>query len=81
MATDPLRGGCNDDVGTVFDRSSQVPSGTERVVDDERDSCIMGNVSKRREIRDVESRISNGFEIEGLCPIVDSRGELLWIVT
>lgn len=44
MASNPLGGRVNDDVGAVVDGTDKVSAGSEGVVDDEGDLVVMSNL-------------------------------------
>ena len=64
MAAEELRGGVDDDVGTVFDGPDEVRS-AEGVVDDERDVMRMSKFRQCVDVRDVGVRVAEGLDEDG----------------
>ena len=75
VAADPFRGRVDDDVRAVIDRAGEERG--ERVVDDERHAVRVGDVRDLREVVDVQARVADGLEVDGLGLAVDRRAELL----
>ena len=79
MPADPLRGGVHDQIGAVLQRARQ--SGrTKGVVHDERDTGGVRDFGNRREIGDVELRITDGFHEHGARLRIDCAAHGLVVV-
>ena len=71
VATDPLGGGLDEDVGAVPEGLAHVPAAAEGVVADERDAVLGRDRLERAEVGDGEARVTDGLHVEGLSVGVD----------
>ena len=70
VATDELRGGVDDDVGTVFKRPDQVRS-AEGVVHHDGQTVLVGDLRDRVQIRNVAVRVAKSLQIDRACVVLD----------
>jgi len=77
VAADPLGGGGDHDVGPVVDGPTDVAGAAERVVDDEGDAVVVGQLRKRVEVGHVEAGVADGLDVDGPGARVDRLGEAL----
>ena len=70
MTADEFRSRMDDDVGTVVERTEEVRCG-KGVVDDDRQAVFMGNGCDGFKIRNIDGRIAEAFEVDGLGLVVD----------
>ena len=66
VAADKLCGGMDHYIRAVLDGTDQVRS-SEGVVDDQRQTVLMGNLRNGIDVGDVAVGVSQGFQIDGLC--------------
>ena len=77
MSADPLGGAVQNDVGAMVDRPRE--NGGKGVVHYQRHVEIVHQFRQRREIRNVERGIADGFDVHGLGVLVDGGGHG-WVV-
>src|SRR5438067_13155545 len=68
MASNELGGRVNNDISTVLDRLHEIGSG-QRIIDNERHTMLMSNVSYGTNIESVQAWVTYGFGIERLSPL------------
>ena len=71
VAVDPLGCGFHDDVGSVLERLCNVTAGTEGVVNDERNSGVLGDLGKSLEVGNVEARVRQSLAVNGARVLID----------
>src|SRR5689334_16102329 len=68
-------------VCTVFKWSEKVSARTESIVYDQRQIILLSKCSEFFKIGDIELRVADGFEIDGLGIFVDQRHKTFNVVT
>lgn len=58
----------------MFERSTEVATGSESVVDDQRNAMVMSYLGNGLDIRNVVARIADSFDVNGLGLLVDGLG-------
>ena len=96
VASDPFRGGMDDDVGAVVDGADEVAAGSESVVNlgvlvvkeynrsctyYDRYSVLMCNLGDGLKIWDVVFWVSNAFDVNSLCLLINGSSEILSLVS
>ena len=79
MAADEFRSRVDDDVSAVIERTEEVRR-SKGIVDDDRQAVFMGNGSDGFEVGNVDGRIAEAFEVDGLGLVVDLFGKGLRII-
>lgn len=65
VAADPLGAAVGDDVGAEGDGTRDVAAHAESVVDDQRDTGIVGDFGDGRDVRDVVLWVADGLNVDG----------------
>src|SRR5947209_20223436 len=78
MATNELGGGVDDDICAVLERLNQVWC-RERIIEYKWNAILMCDIGYGTNVQRVKARIADGFREDGLCAIIDSTAEVLWI--
>jgi len=79
MSAKPFGHGMNDNVGTVFEGTSEI-GGREGGVDDEWNAVSFGDIADGVEVGDFESRIGDCFAEKSAGFVIDLFGEIFWIL-
>lgn len=80
VAADPLGRRVDDNVRTVLDRLAEVAARTEGVVDNDGDALLVRGLGDRLKVGDVEARVADRLEVDGLGLVVDRGGNVLGLV-
>ena len=80
VAADPFCCGVGDDICAVLDRTDKETPSAEGVIDDNRDSGIVCYLHNGLKVRDIVFRISDRLDIDCLRPVIDSSGDILWLI-
>ena len=65
VATDEFRGGVHHDIQTMFQRTEEIRR-REGIINDDRQAVGMSNIADGIEVRDIDGRIPQCFDIDGL---------------
>lgn len=68
------------DVGSVLKGADKEASCTEGVVYNDWDTGIMGNFANSFKVRDVVFWVSDRFNVDCLCSVINGGGDVLWLV-
>lgn len=79
MSADEFRGRVNHDIQTMFQWTEEV-WGREGIIDDDRQSMSMSNVTDGIEVRDIDGRIAECFDIDCLGLFCDRCFDLFRMV-
>ena len=79
VAADKLCGGVNDDVGSALDRANKEGS-SKCVVDDNRNSVLVGDLRDGVDVRNVAVGISQSLKVNGLCVGLDRSFDFLKVM-
>ena len=79
VATDELGGGVDDDVRAVLEWTEQV-RGTEGVVDDDRETMLLGDLGNRIDIGDIGIGVAERLKVDGRGVVLDGALDLLEVV-
>lgn len=80
VAADPLGGRVDNNVGAVLDGLAEVAAGTKGVVDNDGDALLVRGLGDRLKVGDVEARVADRLEVDGLGLVVDRGGNVLGLV-
>lgn len=80
MAADPFSAGVGDDIGAESEGALDVPAHAESVVDDERDTLVVGDLGNCWDVGNVVLGVGNGFDVHGSGILVDGCGNLGWVI-
>ena len=79
VAADEFRSRMDDDVSTVFERTEEKRR-SEGVVNDDRKAVLVGDFSDGFEVRNVDSRVAEAFQVNGFRLVVDVFGKGLRVI-
>ena len=79
VATDELGCGVDDDVGTVLQRTEQI-RGTEGVVDDNRQTVLLGDLGNGVDVGDVGVGVAERLEIDDRGVVLDGTLDLVQVM-
>ena len=79
VSAEVLRHGMNDDVRAMLERPAEVGR-SQRVVDHERNACVVRDLRDGGEVGDVELRIADGLDVDSLGVVANRRPEVRGIV-
>ena len=79
MTADEFRSRMDDDVSTVFERAEEERR-SKGVVDDDRKAVVVCDFGDSFEVRNVDGRVAEAFEVNGFGLVVDVFGKGLRVV-
>ena len=79
MAADEFRCRVDDDIAVVVQRAEQVGR-SEGVIYDDRQTVAVGDFGNSFEVRDVDGRVAQAFDVDGLGLVVDGCFEFFRLV-